>query len=128
MKKRYCLFLGCMLSLLSSCQKEPINGKLDGMWQLMKIEYKDKPSVVPDQLYYCIQLHMVQLWGVNYCNGSGTFAHSGDSVHIVIRQRKISDVAVYGMNDTIQHFAIEQLSSQKMVLQSSYASLSFRKF
>jgi len=117
-----------MLSFLSSCQKEPINGKLDGMWQLMKIEYKDKPTVMPDQLYYCIQLHMVQLNGVNKSGGSGTFAHSGDSIHIVIRERQISDVAPYGMNDTIQHFYIEQLSSQKMTLRSSYASLQFRKF
>ena len=125
MKKIYILLLLFVLSI-SSCQKAPINGDLDGMWQLMKIEVKDKPTIVPDQLYYCIQLHMVQLQGKKGCNG--TFAHSGDSVHIVIRQRKISDVAVYGMNDTIQHFAIDQLSSGKMTLRSSYASLSFRKF
>lgn len=128
MKKKYYLFLSCMLSLLCSCQKEPINGKLDGMWQLMKIEYKNKPTVIPDQLYLSIQLHMVRLHGIASNECYGTFAHSGDSIHIVIREKKISDVAVYGMNDTIQNFAIEQLSSQKMILQSSYASLSFRKF
>lgn len=127
MKKIYCLLLGGMLSFFCSCQKEPINGDLDGMWQLMKIEYaKDNSSVSPTQLYYCIQLHMVYLQGKTGC--SGTFAHSGDSVHIVIRQRKAANVAPYGMNDTIQHFYIEQLSPQKMTLRSSYASLSFRKF
>jgi len=128
MKKIYCLLFSCILSFLSSCQKEPINGKLDGMWQLMKIEYKDKPTVTPDQLYYCIQLHMVQLNGVNTSGSSGTFTHSGDSIHIVIREKQISDVAPYGMNDTIQNFYIEQLSSQRMTLKSSYASLQFRKF
>lgn len=127
MKKIYCLLLGSMLSFFCSCQKEPINGDLDGMWQLMNIEYtKDHSSVSASQLYYCIQLHMVYLQGKANCYG--TFAHSGDSVHIVIRQKKAANVTAYGMNDTIQHFYIVQLSSHKMTLRSSYASLSFRKF
>jgi len=126
MKKIYFLLLLFFLTSITSCQKASINGDLDGMWQLMKIEYKNKPTEIPGQLYYCIQLHMVQLQGATGC--SGTFSHQADSIYIVIRQRKKEHVAAYGMNDTIQSFGIEDLSSDKMTLNSSYARLQFRKF
>ena len=125
MKKIY-IFLLMLLSSITSCQKASINGDLDGMWQLMKIEYKDQTSKSPDQLYYCVQLHMVQLQGAAMC--SGTFSRSGDSLRVIIRNHKAADVSAYGMNDTIQNFFIEKLSSGKMVLNSSFARLSFRKF
>jgi hypothetical protein len=125
MKKIY-IFLLILLASITSCQKASINGDLDGMWQLMKIEYKDQTFKSPDQLYYCVQLHMVQFQGAAMC--SGTFSHSGDSLRVVIRNHKAADVSAYGMNDTIQSFFIEKLSSEKMVLHSSFARLSFRKF
>ena len=126
MKKKNILLIFIFLIGITSCQKASINGDLDGMWQLMKIEKKDKPAEVPGQLYYCIQLHMVQLQGAAGC--SGTFSHKGDSIYLVIRGSNKNSVAVYGMNDTIQSFGIEDLSSEKMILKSAYARLQFRKF
>lgn len=126
MKKIFTIILLMATWLLPSCDKTPINGDMDGMWQLMMIQYKDLSEKQPEQLYYCIQLHMVQLQGAAFC--SGTFQHTGDSIQMVIRQQNIDAVSAYGMNDTIQKFYIEQLSSQKMVLKSSFARLSFRKF
>jgi hypothetical protein len=126
MKKKYILLIIIVLISITSCQKASINGDFDGMWQLMKIEKKDKPDEVPNQLYYCIQLHMVQLQGAAEC--SGTFNHKGDSIYLVIRGSNKNAVAAYGMNDTIQSFGIENLSSDKMTLNSSSARLQFRKF
>lgn len=126
MKKKYILLIFIVLISITSCQKASINGDLDGMWQLMKIEKKDTPVEVPVQLYYCIQLHMVQLQGAATCHG--TFSHKGDSIYIVIRGSNKNTVVSYGMNDTIQSFGIETLSSENMVLKSSYARLQFRKF
>ena len=126
MKKKYILLIFIFLISITSCQKASINGDLDGMWQLMKIEKKDKPAEVPGQLYYCIQLHMVQLQGAAGC--SGTFSYKKDSIHLVIRGSNKRDVAAYGMNDTIQSFCIENLSSKQLTLNSTYARLQFRKF
>lgn len=126
MKKVFLLLLLLAASFLPACQKAPINGDLDGMWQLMSIQYQDQSVKNPEQLYYCIQLHMVQLQGAAFC--SGTFDHSGDSVRMVMRESSAEAVAPYGMNDTIQSFFIEGVSSEKMVLKSSSARLSFRKF
>ena len=140
MKREYALLFLFVIAGITSCQKASINGKLDGMWQLTSIEYKNKPAETPDQLYYCIQLHMIYLQGSYDCFGS--FSHQGDSIHIIMRECKtwddndlkiiracrISDIAVYGMNDTIQSFGIENLGTEKMTLNSSYARLQFRKF
>ena len=126
MKKKYILLFFIVLTSITSCQKASINGDLDGMWQLMKIEKKDTPAEVPNQLYYCIQLHMVQLQGAAGC--SGTFSHKRDSIYLVIRGSNKNAVAAYGMNDTIQSFGIEALSSENMVLRSTYGRLQFRKF
>lgn len=126
MKKKYILLIFIVLVSITSCQKASINGDLDGMWQLMKIEKKDKPAEVPNQLYYCIQLHMVQLQGATMCHG--IFSHKGDSIYLVIRGRYKNAVVAYGMNDTIQSFKIENINSEKMMLKSSYSRLSFRRF
>ena len=34
-----------------SCRKRSINGDLDGMWQVMSIEYKDGRTVNPEGIY-----------------------------------------------------------------------------
>lgn len=48
----------------SSCNKRPINGDLDGQWQLMTADYPDGKQVTPDrQLYFCFFLHTANLRG-----------------------------------------------------------------
>ncbi|MDC7195075.1 lipocalin-like domain-containing protein, partial [Phocaeicola vulgatus] len=42
---------------ISSCDKAPINGKLDGRWQLMTIEYTNGKIEECNRIYYSIQLH-----------------------------------------------------------------------
>lgn len=49
---------------VASCNKRPINGPLDGQWQLMTADYPDGEQVVPDRgLYYCFFLHTASLRG-----------------------------------------------------------------
>ncbi|MCM1483830.1 MAG: lipocalin-like domain-containing protein [Muribaculaceae bacterium] len=45
----------------TSCTKRPINGDLDGQWQLMSVERTDGTTTVPDpRVYYCFFLHTAQ--------------------------------------------------------------------
>ena len=46
---------------ISSCDKAPINGKLDGRWQLMTIEYTNGKIEECNRIYYSIQLHLVEI-------------------------------------------------------------------
>ena len=120
--------------IFSYCGKMPINGKLDGRWQLMVINYHaDGEQEKPEYTYYDFALHLMQFrqtratdGGYGYINGR--FNHVGDSLHVrMIRQNK--NVAKrFGLNDTIQHFSVEKLTNKRMVLNSDYARLEFRKF
>ena len=56
------------------------------------------------------------------------FQHIDDSLHIQMIRCTKKSVIPFGMNDTIQHFAVETLTKKKMILNSGYARLSFRKF
>lgn len=57
--KQILLFILFMLGI-SSCDKAPINGKLDGRWQLMTIEYTNGKIEECNRIYYSIQLHLVE--------------------------------------------------------------------
>lgn len=52
------------LLLLGSCVKGPINGKLDGQWQIMTVENKTTGEIsTPEnpRLYFCIYRHIFEI-------------------------------------------------------------------
>ena len=120
---------------LVSCGKKPINGDLDGRWQLMTIDYHENGDIdKPEFTYYDVGLHVMKLWKTTGEDGSfgpswlGRFSHEGDSLHIRMIRMNKKMVQPFGLNDTIQHFCVETLKKKKMVLNSDYARLEFRKF
>lgn len=133
----FTLKLGVVLIFLFasfSCGKKSINGILDGRWQLMTIDFhEDGEQIRPDYTYYDFALHLMQFrktYGTDAEFGylNGRFNHIDDSMHVMMI-RCTKDMAVgFGMNDTIQHFAVEELTGKKMILNSEYARLNFRKF
>ena len=95
--KRY--IIGALLLLMAgACGKMPINGDLDGRWQIMKIAYASGEEENPERAYYSVALHTINLMKVD------------------------------GMNGTEQRFGVKELTSKHLVLQSDYARLEFRKF
>lgn len=128
----------CMIILILffvSCGKMPINGDLDGRWQLMRIDrHEDEMQVYPEYTYYDVSLHLMELKRkadkeeVGLFGLRARFRQTDDSLHIKMIRCKAAQMPPYGMNDTIQHFAVEKLDSKKMILNSDYARLTFRKF
>lgn len=133
-----------ILIIITACDKFPINGKLDGMWQLKEIEYKDGTNEVPEAVYYSFQLHLMKLTQVHkgslYGNKSenylGRFNHTEDSLIVydfrIYRDEETSvsaeQLIPFGIKGTSGRFKIEKLSKSKMILQSYYTRLTFRKF
>ncbi|MDD6210593.1 MAG: lipocalin-like domain-containing protein [Bacteroidales bacterium] len=111
-----------------SWQKVSHNGNLDGRWQLMTIEKNDGSIENPVQIYYSIQLNLINLTHAHGVYLIGYFHHMGDSLHICMRETNKQTVALFGLNDTLQSFAIEQLTKKRMILRSSSNRLLFRKF
>ena len=68
------------LFLTSGCQKSPINGDLDGQWQVMEVSPAHAETPIDARLYYCFYLHVCQL---NYYGGTlttGSMDYSGDHI------------------------------------------------
>ena len=125
--KRY--IIGALLLLMAgACGKMPINGDLDGRWQIMKIEYASGEEEVPERAYYSVALHTINLMKVGVSNQTGNMEYTGDSLFVVMPISKVEDLLPFGMNGTEQRFGIKELTSKHLVLQSDYARLEFRKF
>ena len=122
--------------VLVSCAKKPINGDLDGRWQLMTIDlHEDGSQTQPKDTYYDVSLNLMELKqkkenqeNLGLFGLKARFNHTEDSLHIRMINCKQAQMPPFGMNDTIQHFAVEELNKKKMVLNSEYARLEFRKF
>lgn len=132
MRKNY--FVLFVTLLFCGCDKLPMNGRLDGRWQLMEVVYHDGSGTdIPKRLYYDISLRVFQLSRpvseTSFPQAIlGRFQHTGDSLHIRMIASNRNAVKPFGFNDTIQHFRVMELNAGRMVLNSSYALIKLRKF
>ena len=106
----------------------PINGDLDGRWQIMKIAYASGEEEAPERAYYSVVLHTINLMKVDVTSQTGNMEYTGDSLFVVMPISKVEDLLPFGMNGTEQRFSVKELTSKHLVLQSDYARLEFRKF
>ena len=117
-----------LILIVSACGKTPINGDLDGRWQIMKIEYASGEEETPERAYYSVALHTINLMQVGVTSQTGNMEYTGDLLFVEMPVSKIEDLLPFGMNDTKQRFGVKELTSKHLVLQSDYARLEFRKF
>lgn len=135
--KQILLFIFLLLGI-SSCDKAPINGKLDGRWQLMTIEYENGSMTECNRIYYSIQLHLIEISAKGGNGGTfiGRFSYKDNEVTMSEFRRRgneealagLKELEVFGMNSFLTHFKVEKATSEKMILKSEYARLAFRKF
>ena len=135
------LFIISIVFLLAACDKMPMNGNLDGMWQLMAIQdnVTDGVSNVKNsRLYYSFQLHLVEL---NNNEAFAYFSHRNDSIvmydwcygnsddnSVNVKMTDATALNKFGLYELRDSFRVEVLTSEKMQLRSRKATLSFRKF
>lgn len=125
--KRYIIAVLLVL-IASACGKTPINGDLDGRWQIMKIEYTSGDEEIPERTYYSVALHTINLMKVGSTSQTGNMKYTGDSLLVIMPISTVEDLLPFGMNGTEQRFRVKELTSKHLVLQSDYARLEFRKF
>lgn len=127
---------------VSSCGKAPINGDLDGMWQLTSIERHDGETYCQKDVFWAFQLHLVQLGDRKIY---GRFENNGKTMRIYslatvsehqhenqndewIDESNIGILYRYGLYNLDTTFRIERLDDHAMILNSSDARLTFRKY
>ena len=120
-----------LLFLTSGCQKSPINGDLDGQWQVMEVSPAPAETPINARLYYCFYLHVCQL---NYYGGTlttGSMDYSGD--HITLSFPDTSEETAdglrhYGIPANPVTFTVDRLDSKSLILRSATTTVTLRKF
>ena len=136
--------IACILSLLAvimtSCDKAFVNGDLDGMWRLVKVE-KEGAELYPENIYYSFQRHLVMM-GVYGEEGMptnfymGVFARNGccmlmnnfyryPGVEGECDPEELENLYIFG-NEV--EFIIENLGSEILVMSAGNVRYSFRKW
>lgn len=127
------LLLLCVLFAFAACEKRPVNGDLDGQWQLVGIE-RDGVFTPGDGRYLRIQLDVAQLarsgW-VPY-EGTGKMTHTGDVLTIdFVNCHTAEDLAMlqaWGVYENPSVYKIEELTSKRLVLKAGNTKSTWRKF
>ena len=132
--------------LFTSCDKVPINGVLDGLWQIMTIETPaGTRDVKADRAYLSIQLHLSE-WDHNANRYYAHFSHEGDSLcfydfahnskhssnadddtWITPSEMSAGLLDIWGIHTLNARFHINRLNGSTLILQAADTTLTFRK-
>lgn len=143
------LFLLLTLSvIIVSCDKTPVNGPLDGQWQIMSISTPEgQRDTRSTPAYLCFQLQLTQWSRPESRSFYAHFQHTADSIRFYDFAH-VSNQAVEGDNDewitpaemnnglldawgihsTDITFYVRRLDGSHLVLERADTVLTFRKF
>lgn len=135
LKLRYQLIV--MVSLLTfiilpSCQKSPINGDLDGMWQVMAVTPTPEEDIIHERLYYNFSLHVCML---SYYGGGvtqGNMEFNGSELYLDFPNGTgpltVLKMHQYGIYSNPVVFKIEYLDKNKLIMRDGDVTVTLRKF
>ena len=134
------LFIILFLALMFvACDKVYINGDLDGMWQLQRVE-RGGEIAVPVDIYYSFQRHLTFV-SKHYAEEMplrylGTLHYSGDTV-VMSGFRKFLEEEVVATADALSGFylysdstvfVVERLDDETLVMRSSDGRYTLRRW
>ena len=124
-----------MLLFTGSCQKSPINGDLDGQWQVMDVTPEPSETVFPERLYICFSLHVCQLTGYDvgvHAEANMQFDQKKKTLYLdfpnINTEESIARLAQYGIYNNPVTFDVELLTSSKLILRDGDVVVTLRKF
>lgn len=129
------LFGLLLLLLTTGCQKRPINGDLDGQWQVMDVDPPAPEIIITERLYMCFSLHVCQL--TEYGKGANTvgnmrFDKKEDLLYLdfptAISALSKARLKQYGIYNNPVTFTIEHLDKKKLILRDGEVVVTLRKF
>ncbi|MCM1029339.1 MAG: lipocalin-like domain-containing protein [Pseudoflavonifractor sp.] len=82
---RHLLYIALALAATAigaGCTQMPMDGHLDGRWQLMSVDYPSGHTLCPDRCYYSFYRHTAALTSYGETNNTGNLRVWGDSLSI----------------------------------------------
>lgn len=124
------------LLLFDGCRKAPINGKLDGQWQIMNIELTADGSDASPAIrsYIDINLHVVNLRNIHQSLIAGSLNYDKDASWLTLdfpynaEGDALLRLREWGIYQTPVTFDIVKLDSKQLVLRSPETIITCRRF
>lgn len=122
------------ICIAGGCQKSPINGDLDGQWQICDVTPAPQEEILKRKLYYCFYMHTCQLTSPGYTIARGNFTYDGNTIMIDFpsydeeKESTITTMKQYGIYRNPVTFNVKFLDSEKLIIENSDATVTFRKF
>lgn len=142
--KVFSLVIGlfCLIGWSSCTDKAPINGNLDGQWQLMHIEDRSTGETIDcHRLYWAIQLWVIELKdrGDNkYGDYIGRFVYNEEENTVRVSDFRVrydedklateNQLLQYGIPSTDAVLEVVKADGKNLILQSETSILYFRSF
>ena len=126
------LFFVCIM--LTGCQKAPINGDLDGRWQVLEIESVGTVrDVKDDQLYYSFYLHVCNLTYYGGVFTEGNLRYENDEIYMDFPYINTTEGLAslgnyYGIYTNPVVFKVIHLDSKRLVMGNDESVITLRKF
>lgn len=148
---KYILFLLVLCMALSSCEKAPIDNNIEGFWQMESFITKaDNKSQPCSRIYYSITRQVAEIaTKAHHVNDDGIkgeafiarFAYEDDHHKIVLKgftwqtgtgydggDVDRTTLLRYGISANPETFTVKVADGKKLVLESDYAILTFKRF
>lgn len=115
------------------CQKSPINGDLDGQWQVVTVEPEVTEIILTEKLYMCFSLHVCQLsqYGGVWTTGKMEYVNN-QTLYLyfpyAITYLSEAKLRQYGINKNPVTFTIEHLDKKSLILRDGDVIVTLRKF
>ncbi len=128
----YILMSFLMPLIIFSCQKAPINGDLDGQWQVMSVSPEPVDKPIDERLYYCFYLHTCNLTYYDSMFTAGNMIFNGKTLFLDFpnagSQLSTRCLRQYGINENPITFTVEHLDKKSLILRHGDTVVTMRKF
>lgn len=117
---------------LTTCQKAPINGNLDGQWQIVSVYPEAHEIIIKERLYYCFYMHVCMLTYYDGVLTTGNMLFENNKLFLDFPHANgydtIKKLKQYGIYSNPTVFNIEHLDKNNLILQNDFATITLRKF
>lgn len=134
MQKKFLYFYVFLAAVLtfSQCTKTPINGHLDGEWEVMEVTPMPPAWDRDIRIFYNFQLHVCQLTEYGYPFTEGNLAYTGDKMTLefpfVNTPAKELQLKQYGIYTNPITFNVSFENKNRMILSNDDVQIVLRKF
>ena len=129
----YGIFMAVIVSFLTiGCQKAPINGNLDGFWQVMSVSPQPEDPEIDLRAYYGFYMHVCSLTFYDFDFMKGNMRFDGDTLWmefpLVENEWQTRVLRQFGIYTNPVLFNVEYLDKNKMILKDGDVTVTLRKF